>query len=252
AYFYFLLSGLGVTAGAHRLWSHRSYKAKLPLRIFLAVANSMAFQNDIYEWSRDHRVHHKYTETDADPHNALRGFFFSHVGWLLVRKHPDVIEKGRKLDLTDLLDDPVVRIQRKYYKLSVVLMCFVFPALVPWYVWGESLWNAYFLASILRYAVSLNTTWSINSVAHMYGKRPYNKTINPRDNILTVMGTLGEGYHNYHHTFPFDYSASELGLKFNLATWFIDFMFWLGLVTDRKRAPKEMVQARKEKTGDGS
>ncbi|NWJ07952.1 SCD5 desaturase, partial [Crypturellus undulatus] len=112
-YLYFFVTILGVTAGAHRLWSHRSYKAKLPLRIFLAAANSMAFQNDIYEWSRDHRVHHKYSETDADPHNALRGFFFSHIGWLLVRKHPDVIEKGKKVDVSDLLEDPVVRFQRK-------------------------------------------------------------------------------------------------------------------------------------------
>lgn len=71
-------------------------------------------QNDIYEWSRDHRVHHKYSETDADPHNARRGFFFSHIGWLFVRKHRDVIEKGRKLDFTDLLEDPVVRFQRKW------------------------------------------------------------------------------------------------------------------------------------------
>lgn len=73
----------------------------------------LSVQNDIYEWSRDHRVHHKYSETDADPHNARRGFFFSHIGWLFVRKHRDVIEKGRKLDFTDLLDDPVVRFQRK-------------------------------------------------------------------------------------------------------------------------------------------
>uniref|UniRef100_A0A8C9NIX2 Stearoyl-CoA desaturase 5 n=2 Tax=Carduelinae TaxID=37599 RepID=A0A8C9NIX2_SERCA len=252
AYFCFLMTALGVTAGAHRLWSHRSYKAKLPLRIFLAAANSMAFQNDIYEWSRDHRVHHKYSETDADPHNARRGFFFSHIGWLFVRKHRDVIEKGRKLDFTDLLDDPVVRFQRKYYKSSVVLMCFVIPTIVPWYLWGESLWNAYFLASILRYTISLNVTWLVNSAAHMYGNRPYDKNINPRQNTLVTLGAIGEGFHNYHHTFPFDYSASELGLKFNPTTWFIDFMFWLGLVTDRKQAPKEMIQARKERTGDGS
>ncbi|XP_042668397.1 stearoyl-CoA desaturase 5 [Centrocercus urophasianus] len=252
AYFCFLMTALGVTAGAHRLWSHRSYKAKLPLRIFLAAANSMAFQNDIYEWSRDHRVHHKYSETDADPHNARRGFFFSHIGWLFVRKHKDVIEKGRKLDFTDLLDDPVVRFQRKYYKSSVVLMCFVIPTVVPWYLWGESLWNAYFLASILRYTISLNVTWLVNSAAHMYGNRPYDKYINPRQNTFVTLGAIGEGFHNYHHTFPFDYSASELGLKFNPTTWFIDFMFWLGLVTDRKQAPKEMIQARKERTGDGS
>lgn len=73
----------------------------------------LSLQNDIYEWSRDHRVHHKYSETDADPHNARRGFFFSHIGWLLVRKHPDVIEKGQKLDLSDLKADKVVMFQRR-------------------------------------------------------------------------------------------------------------------------------------------
>ncbi|EPY76951.1 hypothetical protein CB1_001340007 [Camelus ferus] len=252
AYFCFLLTALGVTAGAHRLWSHRSYKAKLPLRIFLAAANSMAFQNDIFEWSRDHRVHHKYSETDADPHNARRGFFFSHVGWLFVRKHRDVIEKGRRLDFTDLLADPVVRFQRKYYKITVVLMCFVVPTLVPWYIWGESLWNSYFLASILRYTISLNVTWLVNSAAHMYGNRPYDKHISPRQNPLVTLGAIGEGFHNYHHTFPFDYSASEFGLNFNPTTWFIDFMCWLGLATDRKRATKPMIEARKARTGDGS
>ncbi|XP_036709245.1 stearoyl-CoA desaturase 5 [Balaenoptera musculus] len=252
AYFCFLLTALGVTAGAHRLWSHRSYKAKLPLRIFLAAANSMAFQNDIFEWSRDHRVHHKYSETDADPHNARRGFFFSHIGWLFVRKHRDVIEKGRKLDVTDLLADPVVRFQRKYYKITVVLMCFMVPTLVPWCIWGESLWNSYFLASILRYTVSLNVTWLVNSVAHMYGNRPYDKNISPRQNPLVTLGAIGEGFHNYHHTFPFDYSASEFGLNFNPTTWFIDFMCWLGLATDRKRATKPMIEARKARTGEGS
>nr|KAF6388732.1 stearoyl-CoA desaturase 5 [Myotis myotis] len=232
AYFCFLLTALGVTAGAHRLWSHRSYKAKLPLRIFLAAANSMAFQNDIFEWSRDHRVHHKYSETDADPHNARRGFFFSHIGWLFVRKHRDVIEKGRNLDVTDLLADPVVRFQRKYYKISVVLMCFVVPTLVPWYIWGESLWNSYFLASILRYAISLNVTWLVNSAAHMYGNRPYDKHISPRQNPLVTLGAIG--------------------LNFNPTTWFIDIMCWLGLATDRKRATKPMIEARKARTGDGS
>ncbi|GBP32244.1 hypothetical protein EVAR_27668_1 [Eumeta japonica] len=86
---------LGITAGAHRLWSHRSYKAKLPLQLILLVLNSLAFQNTATEWVRDHRLHHKYSDTDADPHNASRGFFYSHVGWLLVRKHPLVKEKGK-------------------------------------------------------------------------------------------------------------------------------------------------------------
>ena len=88
------LSGLGILAGAHRLWAHRSYRARLPLRIVLMLLQTMALQNDIYDWCRDHRVHHKYSDTDADPYNVRRGFFFSHMGWLLVRKHPEVVRKG--------------------------------------------------------------------------------------------------------------------------------------------------------------
>lgn len=252
AYLCFLVSGLGVTAGAHRLWSHRSYKASLPLRIILAIANSMAFQNDIFEWARDHRVHHKFSETDADPHNATRGFFFSHIGWLLVRKHPDVIEKGKKLDLSDLKADKVVMFQRRHYKLSVLLLCFVFPSLVPWYFWGETFWNSFYLAALLRYTVGLNATWLVNSAAHMWGNRPYNQHINPRENRFVVFGALGEGYHNYHHTFPFDYSTSEYGWRWNFTTSFIDLMCHLGLASDRKKVEKATVLARIVRTGDGS
>ncbi|XP_072312184.1 acyl-CoA desaturase [Eucyclogobius newberryi] len=250
--FCYMVSALGITAGAHRLWSHRSYKASLPLRIFLAFANSMAFQNDIYEWARDHRVHHKYSESDADPHNARRGFFFSHIGWLLVRKHPDVIEKGRKLELTDLAADPVIRFQRKYYKPSVVLMCFLVPTLVPWYFWGESLQVAYFVPGLLRYTVVLNATWLVNSAAHMWGNRPYDKSINPRENKFVAFSALGEGFHNYHHTFPYDYATSEFGCRVNLTTFFIDTMCRLGLASDAKRVSRELIHTRIQRTGDGT
>ena len=83
------------------------------------------FQNDILDWSRDHRVHHKYSETDADPHNAKRGFFFAHVGWLLVKKHPDVMEKGRGLDYSDLYADKVVMFQRRHVDFSTKLNHFM-------------------------------------------------------------------------------------------------------------------------------
>ncbi|NP_001072045.1 acyl-CoA desaturase [Takifugu rubripes] len=248
----FFISALGITAGAHRLWSHRTYKASLPLRIFLGVANSMAFQNDIFEWARDHRVHHKYSETDADPHNAVRGFFFAHIGWLLVRKHPDVIEKGRKLNVSDLLADEVVQFQRRYYKQSVLLACFLIPTFVPWYMWGESLWVAYFIPAVLRYTLVLNATWLVNSAAHMWGNRPYDNTINPRENKYVAFSLTGEGFHNYHHSFPYDYATSEFGCKLNLTTCFIDLMCYLGLATDRKMVSREVILARAQRTGDGS
>ena len=117
----FIWGGTGITVGAHRLWTHRSYKATWPLRLYLMIVNCVAAQNDIFEWSRDHRVHHKYSETDADPHNAKRGFFFSHVGWLMVKKHPDVITKGKQLDLSDLYEDKIVMFQRRYVFINLPL-----------------------------------------------------------------------------------------------------------------------------------
>ncbi|XP_052068569.1 stearoyl-CoA desaturase 5-like [Mytilus californianus] len=250
--FYYIFSAVGITAGAHRLWSHRSYKAKTPLRILLAMMNSAALQNDILEWTRDHRVHHKYSETDADPHNARRGFFFSHIGWLLVRKHPDVARKGKQLDLSDLYADKVVMIQRRYYRLSIVIMCFIVPTVVPYYLWGESLINAFFISSILRYVLTLNATWLVNSAAHMWGNRPYDKNINPAQNRGVAFSAVGEGFHNYHHTFPHDYGTSEFGWHLNITTAFIDFFALLGQVSDRRKISHATVERRKARTGDGS
>merc|ERR1711988_1114425 len=91
----YFVGGLGITAGAHRLWTHQSYKATRPLELFLAFCNSIANQGSIFHWSRDHVVHHKFSETVADPHDARRGFFFSHIGWLLVHKQPEVSLAGK-------------------------------------------------------------------------------------------------------------------------------------------------------------
>jgi len=244
------VSGTSITAGAHRLWTHRSYQATLPLKIFYVLGNFIALQNDIIEWSRDHRVHHKYSETNADPHNAKRGFFFSHAGWLLVRKHPDVIEKGKKVDISDLLNDPLLRFQRKIYTPAALLMCFVMPTVVPWYFWGESAWVAYFVCGIFRYIFILNLTWCVNSVAHLWGSRPYDKNINPVENWFVILTSYGEGFHNYHHTFPSDYSTSEFGFGRNITTMFIDAMAWLGLASNRRKMSPEAVLNRKQRTGD--
>ncbi|XP_021007827.1 acyl-CoA desaturase 4 isoform X2 [Mus caroli] len=250
--FYNVVAGLGITAGAHRLWSHRTYKARLPLRIFLIMANTMAFQNDVYEWARDHRAHHKFSETHADPHNSRRGFFFSHVGWLLVRKHPAVKEKGKNLDMSDLKAEKLVMFQRRYYKLAVMLIFIILPTLVPWYLWGETFQHSLCVSNFLRYAVLLNFTWLVNSAAHLYGYRPYDRGIGARENPFVSMASLGEGFHNYHHTFPYDYSVSEYRWHINFTTFFIDCMAALGLAYDRKKVSKAVVLARIKRTGDGS
>ncbi|XP_059047394.1 acyl-CoA Delta-9 desaturase-like [Achroia grisella] len=251
AYILYLLSGLGITAGVHRLWSHRSYKARFPLRVALALFNTIAFQYPVLKWARDHRVHHKYSETDADPHNATRGFFFSHVGWLLVRKHPEVIAKGRTIDLSDLYADPVLRFQNKHYMKIMLMTCFILPTYIPT-LWGESAWNAFFVCGIFRFIFGMHLTWLINSAAHKWGNRPYDKNINPAEIKPVSLLVFGEGYHNYHHTFPWDYKTSELGSPFNFTKLFIDTMAKLGLAYDLKTVSPEVVAKRKMRTGDGS
>jgi len=241
-------SGLGITAGAHRLWAHRAYKATLPLRLFLVVANSMAGQNSVYTWSRDHRLHHKCSETQGDPHNANRGFFFSHMGWLLVRKHPAVMKAGKTISMSDLEQDPVVMFQHRHYIPCFLLAGFVLPTIVPCLLWGEDPATAYFM-SVIRYVAVLHFTWLVNSAAHMFGMKPYDRDIGPAENRLVSVLAMGEGFHNYHHTFPYDYSTSEWGFRLNATTRFIDAMAALGLAYNLRSASAETVTARAIRTG---
>jgi len=241
-------SGLGITAGAHRLWAHRTYKASFPLRVFLLVANSMAGQNSAYVWSRDHRLHHKASETHADPHNSKRGFFFAHVGWLMVRKHPAVKKAGTTIDMSDLESDPLVMFQHKNYMSCFWTIGFILPTLIPNLLWGESLTTAYFMA-VVRYVLILHFTWLVNSAAHMFGMKPYDKNIGPAENMMVSVLAMGEGFHNYHHTFPYDYSTSEWGFQYNLTTMFLDTMCVLGLAWDRRTASHNIVMARATRTG---
>ncbi|KAI1286893.1 Stearoyl-CoA desaturase 5 [Halotydeus destructor] len=244
------LSGIGITAGAHRLWTHKSYTASLPLRIFLAVLFTMAGQNDIFTWSRDHRLHHKFTETDADPHNSRRGAFFAHVGWLLTKKHPDVLIKGRTIDHSDLMADPVVVNNKKYYVIWYLLFRVYIPSMIPAWLFDEEL-RFCIVGCLAQYIAGLHTTWFVNSAAHMFGDRPYNSKIQPRENLWVTLTAFGEGYHNFHHTFPWDYTIAEFGFSgYNPGKGFIDLMFKLGLASNLKRAsPSLIAKTRARKTG---
>ncbi|XKL62350.1 hypothetical protein PGB90_002183 [Kerria lacca] len=246
-------AGFGVTAGAHRLWSHRSYKAKLPLQILLLICYSAAGMNSLYDWVRDHRVHHKFSETNADPHNSKRGFFFAHVGWLMQTKHPDVIRKGKNLNMRDIAENPLLQFYNKYFLLFKIIFCFIIPTAIPIYVWQEEWEYAFISQCLLRYMGVLNVTWSVNSFAHIWGTRPYDKRIRPVENLGVAIFALGEGWHNYHHVFPWDYKAAELGnYKVNLTTMWLDLFVKLGLVYDAKQPSAELIKTVIEKYGDCS
>ncbi|KAL3119930.1 hypothetical protein niasHT_007058 [Heterodera trifolii] len=241
-FFLWMVSGVGITAGPHRLWSHKSYKAKWPLKALLVAMNCVSFQNDIIEWSRDHRCHHKWTDTDADPHNINRGFFFAHMGWLLVKKHPLVKEKGASLDMSDLTSDPLLMFQRKYYLPLVGIFCFLLPTAIPVYLWSESVWVSFCTSALFRYCLNLHATWFINSAAHTFGYKPYDVTVKATESLLTTLTAWGEGGHNYHHTFPQDYRTSEMMGLFNLSRMFIEFFSKIGWAYDLKTTDDATIQ----------
>ncbi|XP_059050066.1 acyl-CoA Delta(11) desaturase-like [Achroia grisella] len=246
------IAGFGVTAGAHRYWCHRSYKAKLPLQLILLFCYSLAGQNSIFDWVRDHRVHHKFSETSADPHDVRRGFFFSHIGWLMMKKHPDVITEGSKTDMSDIINDPLVKFHTKYFNVFKIAICFVLPTLLPVYGWNEE-WKFAVLSQIfVRYMMSLNFTWSVNSFAHIWGNKPYDKNIMPTENRGVSIVAMGEGWHNYHHTFPWDYKAAELAYSINVTTIIIDFFAYIGWAYDLKVASPSLIDAVAKNRGDGS
>lgn len=242
------ISGFGITVGVHRLWSHRSYEASFIVRAFLMLCNSVANQGSIFHWARDHRVHHKYSETDADPHNATRGFFFAHMGWLFVKKHPAVVKAGRELDFSDLKDDSLVMFQKKLDPWFTLYMCFVMPAQVATY-WGEDFWNAFYVAGALRYCVVLHFTWLVNSAAHLYGDHPYDVLSYPSENPFVSFCSVGEGWHNWHHKYPFDYAASEFGVssQFNPSKMLIDFFCGTWISLGKKKSNSSMVYGQSKK-----
>jgi stearoyl-CoA desaturase (delta-9 desaturase) len=233
----YMMNALGVTAGVHRLWAHRSYKANLPLRIVLMMFNSIANQGTIFHWARDHRLHHKYSDTKADPHDANRGFWFSHAGWLLVKKNREVKEAGRQVNVSDLLSDGVVMFQKRGDPFWNLMWCFAMPAFTV-LLWEDTAWNGFLFAGALRYICALNATWAVNSVVHAWGGRPYNASHLTTENGWVSLFAIGEGWHNWHHAFPWDYAAAELEpmQQFNPTKVFIDAMAFLGCAWDRKRA----------------
>lgn len=232
---WYMVSGLGITVGCHRLWTHRSFHARFPTRLLLMLLASIANQGGIYHWSRDHRVHHKECDTDGDPHNIERGFFYSHVGWLMLHKSEDVKKAGRKIDCSDLLQDPVVWIQHRLNPVWDQFWCYVVPGLYGIWRLG-SFWEGLLVFGALRWVVTAHATWCVNSVSHTFGYRPYNNK-SATNNLFTALIANGEGWHNFHHAYPYDYTTAEhpWWKSINVSTLVIDILWLLGQTSGHKR-----------------
>uniref|UniRef100_A0A0A9Y5R8 Acyl-CoA desaturase 2 n=1 Tax=Lygus hesperus TaxID=30085 RepID=A0A0A9Y5R8_LYGHE len=251
-WFLVVFSSMGITAGAHRLWSHKSYKANAPLRLLLMIMNSTMFSNSIYAFVRDHRVHHKFVDTDADPHNSKRGFFYSHMGWLMVKRLPVTKERVKQIDMSDIERDKIVMFQRDYQALLMPLFTLVIPTLIPVYFWGCDPWEAFLVCGIARWAITLHGVWAVNSFAHLYGYQSYDTSLSARQNVYVSFWAFGEGWHNYHHAFPWDYKTSEYPYHVNLTTAFIDCFAKIGWAYDLKTVKPDVIARRVARTGGRS
>ncbi|KAF1808167.1 hypothetical protein P152DRAFT_406003 [Eremomyces bilateralis CBS 781.70] len=230
AVIYYFITGLGITAGYHRLWAHTSYSASVPLRIFLALAGAGAVEGSIRWWSRDHRAHHRYTDTIKDPYSVRKGLLYSHLGWMIMKQNPKRI--GR-VDIADLNEDRIVAFQHRHFLKAVIIMGLAFPTLVCGLAWND--WMGGFIyAGLIRIFIVQQATFCVNSLAHWLGDQPFDDRNSPRDHVITAVVTLGEGYHNFHHEFPSDYRNAIQWWQYDPTKWFIWTMKKLGLASDLK------------------
>ncbi|KAK7470018.1 stearoyl-CoA 9-desaturase [Stygiomarasmius scandens] len=233
---YYFCTGLGITAGYHRLWSHRSYNASVPLRVILALFGAGAVQGSIKWWSRGHRAHHRYTDTPLDPYNAHEGFWWAHVGWMLVKPR---IRPG-VADVSDLRKDKVVRWQHRNYLVLLPTMAFIVPMVVAWVGWGDALGGLVY-AGVLRLVFVHHSTFCVNSLAHWLGETPFDDKHTPRDHMITAFVTVGEGYHNFHHQFPMDYRNAIKWYQYDPTKWFIWVASLFGLASHLKVFPSNEI-----------
>ncbi|KAG1048602.1 hypothetical protein G6F43_009015 [Rhizopus delemar] len=235
---YYFATALGITAGYHRYWAHRSYECTKLTQIFLCLAGSGAFEGSIQWWSRGHRAHHRWTDSDKDPYAAPRGFFFSHMGWMLINRPKSRIGYA---DTADLRSDPLVQFQHRYYLYFATFMTFIFPALVAGFGWGDFK-GGFVFAGLCRLVFVHHATFCVNSLAHYIGDTPYDDFHTPKNSWITAIVTCGEGYHNFHHEFPQDYRNAILWNQYDPTKWFIKALSYLGMTYDLITFPANEIQ----------
>lgn len=240
-----LVTGLGVTVGYHRLFTHQAFKCGTAVKMVLGLAGSMAAPGPVISWVSTHRKHHQVSDKDGDPHSPhlhgagwrgkLRGILHAQFGWLTRHDFPNPLTYAR-----DLLADPVaVRINRLY--LKAVMAGIILPALGSQFfeVGWQSFATCLLWGGLIRIAVLHQIISSVNSICHMFGSRPFNTSEQSRNNALLAIPTVGEAWHNNHHRFP---SSAYLGLRW----WEVDIGGWLVALLKRSGLIWDVVDARRK------
>ena len=235
-------TGMSITAGYHRLWAHKSYQANPVVRVILAVAGAMALQNSILHWASDHRIHHRHVDdNDRDPYSAKKGFWYSHIGWML--REYQAHRYSDYSNCKDLQKDKVVMWQHNHYLPIMLIANFSIPMFIGWL--NGDIWGMLVVAGVFRLVIVHHVTFFINSLAHIWGKQPYTDTNTARDNGILAFFTFGEGYHNYHHIFEYDYRNGIKWWQFDPTKWLIRGLSFIGLTSNLRRCPEQRIEQAK-------
>lgn len=231
-------TNLSITAGYHRLFSHKSYDAHPIVRALFLLIGASGFQGSCLKWSSDHRRHHSKIDSESDPYNINNGFWYAHMGWMFQKSSVNM-----PIQAPDLEKDWMVMFQDKYYLWISIVTGFVFPMIIG-HLFGSAL-AGLAIAGGLRIALTQQSTFFVNSLCHTLGRQTYSREISARDSFIVALLTHGEGYHNFHHKFQIDFRNGIRWYHWDPTKWTILTLKWMGLASKlRQISSAEILKAR--------
>ncbi len=233
---YFICCSMAITVGYHRLFAHATYKTNALVKFLLLFFGAATFEQSALKWASQHRQHHQFTDTDKDPYNIKRGFWYAHAGWILFWKHRVNYDNA-----SDLRKSKLVMSQHHQYSLWSVGAGIVIPMLIG-YLIGRPL-GVFVMTVNLRLILVMHSAFFINSYAHMFGSQGFDGHVSARDHWLGAVLTNGEGYHNFHHRFPNDYRNGIRWYHWDPSKWLIFTLSKLSITYNLKRTPESLIKA---------
>lgn len=241
------LTNISITAGYHRFFSHKTYDASWLVRFFFIIVSAGAFQGPVLEWALDHRDHHRYVDDkEKDPYSISNGFWWAHIVWIFYKFKDEKLSESK--EGKELLSDPLVDFQFKFYVPLAITVGFVLPTLIA-SLWGDAL-GGFILAGVTKLVFTSHSTFLINSLTHKLGKQPYSNKHSSRDNWFTAILTFGEGYHNFHHEFPIDYRNGIRFYQWDPTKWFIRSLSYIGLTKNLKRYTDTVIDTKRNRMSE--
>ncbi len=249
-------SHIGAGLGFHRYFSHRSFQTTQPVKAALAILGCMAAQGPVMQWAATHRRHHQFSDRHGDPHspfvhapgllNTVRALWHAHVGWLFGPQVNDWV-----LYVPELVKDRMLMKINRLYFGWVLLGLAVPSALGCWLIGGwHGAFDGLLWGGLIRIALGHHSIWSVNSLCHLFGTRPYRSNDNSRNNFFLAIAVFGDGWHNNHHAFP---SSAFHGLSWwqiDLHGYFLRFLALFGLAWDIKRPSQSALKQKQRSNAD--